>query len=86
MRFESGTPRDIAAKLAGEGKKHLYIDGGITIQRFLEAKSINELTITVIPVLLGNGIPLFANGSTEQPLELIDVNFLPVVPYRNDTG
>jgi dihydrofolate reductase len=74
VRFESGTPQAIAAKLAGEGKKHLYIDGGITIQRFLEAKLISELTITVIPVLLGNGIPLFANGTMEQPLVLIDVN------------
>lgn len=73
VRFESGTPHDIVAKLAKEGKKHLYIDGGITIQRFLEARLINELTITVIPILLGSGIPLFDNGGKEQPLELIEV-------------
>jgi dihydrofolate reductase len=72
VRIESGTPHQIVAKLALEGKEHLYIDGGITIQRFLEAKLINELTITVIPILLGSGIPLFANGTMEQPLELID--------------
>lgn len=74
VKFESGTPHEIVAKLAKEGKKHLYIDGGTTIQRFLEAKLINELTITVIPILLGNGIPLFGNGTIEQPLELIDVS------------
>lgn len=73
VRFESGTPHDIVAKLAKEGKKHLYIDGGITIQRFLEARLINELTITVIPILLGSGIPLFDNGEKEQPLGLIEV-------------
>ncbi|MEX2601803.1 MAG: dihydrofolate reductase family protein [Balneolaceae bacterium] len=73
VRIESGAPQEIVAKLAGEGKKHLYIDGGITIQRFLEAKLINELTITVIPILLGRGIPLFGKGTMEQSLELIDV-------------
>jgi dihydrofolate reductase len=73
VSFQSGTPQEIVARLAKEGKKHLYIDGGITIQKFLEARLIHELTITVIPTLLGNGIPLFGNGGSEQPLELIDV-------------
>lgn len=73
VRFESGKPQEIIAKLDEEGKSHLYIDGGITIQRFIEAKLINELTITVIPILLGSGIPLFGNGTMEQPLELMEV-------------
>jgi dihydrofolate reductase len=73
VRFLSGTPREIVTMLANEGKKHLYIDGGITIQRFLEAKLINELTITVIPILLGSGIPLFGSIGIEQPLELIEL-------------
>ncbi|MFY0684888.1 MAG: dihydrofolate reductase [Balneola sp.] len=74
VRFESGTPEEIVSKLSKEGKEHLYIDGGITIQKFLEAKLINELTITAIPILLGNGIPLFGNNDTEQSLELIDMS------------
>lgn len=73
VKFVSATPHEIVEMLAKEGKKHLYIDGGITIQRFLDAKLINELTITVIPLLLGNGIPLFGNAGVEQPLELMDV-------------
>jgi len=73
VRFESGSPQEIVAKLANEGKEHLYIDGGITIQMFLEAKLIDELTITVIPTLLGSGIQLFSNGGVEQPLELIEI-------------
>jgi len=39
--------------------KDLYIDGGVTIQRFLEAGLIKRLIVTRIPVLLGTGIPLF---------------------------
>lgn len=73
VRRETGTPEDIVSRLEAEGMKHLYIDGGVTIQRFLEAKMINELTITKIPVLLGNGIPLFDSEGIEQPLELIEV-------------
>ena len=55
----SGSPDEIVARLAEQGMRHLYIDGGITIQRFLEAGLIQRLTITRIPVLLGSGIPLF---------------------------
>jgi dihydrofolate reductase len=41
------------------GFHNLYIDGGQTIQSFLQANLIDELTITTVPVLLGDGIPLF---------------------------
>jgi dihydrofolate reductase len=55
----SGTPEEVVRSLAERGLKHLYIDGGITIQRFLEAGMIQRMIITHIPVLLGGGIPLF---------------------------
>lgn len=72
VRIEFGAPEQIVAKLGSEGKKHLYIDGGITIQRFLEARLIHEITVTRIPILLGQGIPLFGGNCVEQPLTLID--------------
>ena len=55
----SGPPADIVAQLADRGIRHVYVDGGITIQRFLQAGFIQRLIITRIPVLLGDGIPLF---------------------------
>jgi dihydrofolate reductase len=49
----------------------LYIDGGATIQRFLQAGLIHEITVTYLPVLLGAGIPLFGSTGTEAPLTLL---------------
>jgi dihydrofolate reductase len=55
----SGAPADIVAQLAARGVRHIYVDGGITIQRFLETGLIQRLIITRVPVLIGAGIPLF---------------------------
>ncbi len=73
VSVDRGAPREIAGRLSADGKKHLYIDGGITIRRFLAAGLIRELTITRIPVLLGEGIPLFGANGPEQRLQLTAV-------------
>ena len=55
----SGDPAEIVARLDARGIRHAYVDGGITIQRFLRAGLIQRLIITRVPVLIGEGIPLF---------------------------
>jgi len=54
----SGAPADVVSQLAARGIRHIYVDGGITIQRFLQAGLIQRLIITRVPVLIGAGIPL----------------------------
>jgi dihydrofolate reductase len=57
----SGEPAEIVAQLKSRNFKHAYIDGGINIQRFLAAGLIDRLVITRVPVLIGEGIPLFGS-------------------------
>src|SRR5437868_1690060 len=48
-----GTPTAIASQLVARGMGHVYVDGGITIQTFLQAGLIDRLVITRVPVLIG---------------------------------
>jgi dihydrofolate reductase len=67
----SGEPAEVAATLAARGIGHLYVDGGIVIQRFLRAGLIDRLVVTRVPVLIGAGIPLF--GETGRDIVLTHI-------------
>jgi dihydrofolate reductase len=55
----SGEPAAIVSRLQATAARHLYVDGGITIQAFLRAGLVDRLVVTRVPVLIGQGIPLF---------------------------
>jgi len=55
----AGSPTEIVSKLEATGAGHVYVDGGDTIQRFLREGRIQRITITRVPVLIGDGVPLF---------------------------
>jgi dihydrofolate reductase len=73
----SGTPAEIVAKLAATGAHHLYVDGGITIQRFLRAGLVQRLIITRVPVLIGEGIPLFGSLPNDVRLHHVSTQHYP---------
>ncbi len=54
-----GDVADLARHAAAQGHARLYIDGGLALQSFLAAGLLREITVTRIPVLLGEGLPLF---------------------------
>lgn len=59
VQLMCGEPAVIVRELQARGFTHAYVDGGITIQRFLAAGLIHRMVITRVPVLIGEGIPLF---------------------------
>lgn len=72
VRLMQGTPAEIVQSLKEQGVKHIYLDGGKTVQNFLAAGLVSELIITTIPILLGGGIPLF--GPVPQDLHMTHVS------------
>ncbi|TKF21792.1 dihydrofolate reductase [Vibrio genomosp. F6] len=68
VEMYSGDLNALISKLESEGHHHAYVDGGNTIQAFLNKQLINEITITRAPLLLGEGIPLF--GETANVIKL----------------
>lgn len=62
----SGPLTEVLETLHARGHQNLYIDGGTTIQSFLKEDLIDEMIITVLPILLGGGSLLF--GELPQPM------------------
>ena len=79
VTHSSETPKELWNRLSEEGAGRLYIDGGITIQRFLAEGLIDDITITLIPVILGKGIPLF--GETKK-----NIHLTPITVKKYDFG
>lgn len=68
----SGSPDELIERFRKSGAKHAYVDGGKTVQSFLNAGFINEIIITTIPVLIGSGIPLFGPLDGDRKLRHVE--------------
>jgi dihydrofolate reductase len=70
--FYTGGIKELIAKLKTEKGKNIFCDGGAEIvNELLKYGLLDELIISVVPVLVGNGTRLFNDGRPEQELELI---------------
>lgn len=79
VEIYGGEIPELMDKLEEQGFEHAYIDGGVTIQNFINLKLINQLCITQVPVLIGQGKPLF--GPTFKDIKLQQPK---VTVYPND--
>jgi dihydrofolate reductase len=71
-RFYTGDPGGLVAELRSRSGNNIFIDGGAEIvHELLKAKLIDEMVLSIIPVVLGNGVRLFKDGRPEQSLTLI---------------
>jgi dihydrofolate reductase len=68
----------IAEARAAAGRRDVYLDGGQLIRQAIDAELVDDATITVVPVILGRGVPLFAGVAARRR-----VAWLPSAP-RDD--
>jgi dihydrofolate reductase len=70
--FYNSSLKELVIKLKSENGKNIFCDGGAQIiNQLLEDQLIDEMIISIIPIILGNGIRLFNDGLSEQKLSLI---------------
>jgi dihydrofolate reductase len=66
-----GSAAELLALVRERVDGNVYLDGGSLIRQFLDAGLVDELTVTLIPVLLGSGSPLFAGTRRRLRLGLV---------------
>ena len=64
-------PAALLERLGREGLRHVYVDGGAVARAFLAAGLVDELTLSVAPVLVGSGVRLFGEARPGRALGLV---------------
>ena len=71
VRAVTGTiDRMVADAKQEAGERDVYLDGGELVRQALDGGLVDEMTVTMIPVVLGAGRPLFAGVGNRHELEL----------------
>lgn len=77
VRVTPAAPREVLQELGEGGVHRVYVDGGQVIRAFLREGLIRRITLTRVPLLLGEGLPLFGHGAGDIAAELIDARSWP---------
>lgn len=77
MELFKGDLTELASQLHSKGIKHVWIDGGVTISQFLNLRMVDAMTLSIIPIILGSGVPLFSSLDKEETCRLISSQFYP---------
>ncbi len=83
VSHSSETPPELCKRLNDQGVKHIYVDGGATTRGFLAHDLIDEITVTVVPVVLGEGISPFGTRDgnlalTQLQAKVYDFGFVQI--------
>ena len=66
---------ELSRELKSKSGKNIWIvGGGELLDNFLKEKLVDEIIVTIAPVLLGNGIPLFKQNDFQTSLKLSKIN------------
>jgi dihydrofolate reductase len=67
----------LAARLASEGVRRVYLDGGVAIRQALDENLVDDMTISTVPRTIGRGRPLFGGAPRTAPWTLVSVRSFP---------
>ena len=70
VRFSDQAPSALMQEFAQQGIDRVYVDGGQVVQAFLRAGLVTDMVLTVVPVLIGAGKPLFGALTGDVSLAL----------------
>jgi len=71
--FTSETPGELTARIRKESGKNIWLMGGGELAReFLKADLVDELYLGIVPILIGEGRPLFPSGFPERKFDLLE--------------
>jgi dihydrofolate reductase len=73
LHFWDAPPREAVERWSAMGLDRVYVDGGVLVSSFLAEGLVDDITITLAPVVLGEGRPLFHSGFPRAELRLVDV-------------
>lgn len=76
-RFHAGPPGEVLEALGAAGVRRLYVDGGRVVSQVLAAGLLDELTVSILPVVIGKGIRLFEDAGPERWLTLRETRSWP---------
>jgi dihydrofolate reductase len=89
-RFVAGEPASVLSGLAASGSRSVYVDGGAVVSQFLAADLVDELTVTIVPLVLGDGRRLFQGLLPERRFALAGTRAFPSglvrIGYRRAEG
>lgn len=78
ISFTNSPVDELVDEISSGAEKDIWLlGGGVVVREFLSSGLIDEIIVGIMPVLLGDGIPLFREGSGEMELELLNVNSYP---------
>jgi dihydrofolate reductase len=69
--FFSGPPNVLMQSLSEAGSRRVYVDGGSVISQFLASELIDDVTVSIVPLLLGEGLRLTRDLGRDIGLELV---------------
>ncbi len=77
IEFSTASPEELWGIFHQRGYKRVYVDGGAIVRSFLLAGFVQDMKITVVPILLGDGIRIFGEMNGDVDLELISATTFP---------